>query len=46
MSRYRFASGAEEKVIRAFQAPNNFVDLFQQICKIESDKYIENSNGE
>jgi hypothetical protein len=39
-------SGAEEKVIRAFQAPNNFVELFHQICRIESDKDIENRDGE
>jgi len=46
LSRYRFASGAEEKVVRAFQAPYNFVENFRQICKIESDKDIENSDGE
>jgi len=46
LSRYRFASGAEEKVVRAFQAPYNFVENFRHICKIESDKDIENSDGE
>ncbi|KDR08420.1 probable elongator complex protein 2 [Zootermopsis nevadensis] len=45
LSRYRFASGAEEKVIRAFQAPNNFVELFQQICKAECDKDFENTDA-
>ncbi|PNF19329.1 putative elongator complex protein 2 [Cryptotermes secundus] len=45
LSRYRFASGAEEKVIRAFRAPNNFVKNFRQICKVESDKDIENSDA-
>ncbi|GFG28391.1 hypothetical protein Cfor_06228 [Coptotermes formosanus] len=45
LSRYRFASGAEEKVVRAFQAPYNFVQNFRQICKIESDKDIENSDA-
>ncbi|KAJ9593552.1 hypothetical protein L9F63_014892, partial [Diploptera punctata] len=34
LSRYRFASGAEEKVIRAFQAPNNFVDNFYRIWSL------------
>jgi elongator complex protein 2 len=46
LSRYRFASGAEEKVVRAFEAPHNFVDNFRQICKVGSDKDIENSDGE
>ncbi|XP_069675648.1 elongator complex protein 2 [Periplaneta americana] len=45
LSRYRFASGAEEKVIRAFQAPSNFVKNFHHICKIESDKDIESSKA-
>lgn len=36
ISRYRFASGAEEKVIRAFKAPNNFVENFRTLCRIES----------
>ncbi|XP_044261975.1 probable elongator complex protein 2 [Tribolium madens] len=34
LSRYRFASSAEEKVIRTFEAPRNFVENFARICKI------------
>lgn len=37
LSRYRFASGAEEKIIRVFEAPYNFVENFRNICKIEND---------
>ncbi|KAK7867755.1 hypothetical protein R5R35_002257 [Gryllus longicercus] len=35
LSLNKFASGAEEKVIRAFQAPNNFLENFQRLCKVE-----------
>lgn len=38
MSRYKFASGAEEKVIRTFEAPRNFVDNFRRICQITEDE--------
>ncbi|CAH2000531.1 unnamed protein product [Acanthoscelides obtectus] len=38
ISRYQFASGAEEKVIRTFEAPSNFVENFRRICKIEQDE--------
>ncbi|KAK6619878.1 hypothetical protein RUM44_006278 [Polyplax serrata] len=37
LSQYKFASGAEEKVIRAFTAPNNFVENFKRICDIKVD---------
>lgn len=37
LSRYRFASGAEEKIVRIFQAPANFVDNLRQLCEIEDD---------
>lgn len=37
LSRYSFASSAEEKVIRAFTAPKNFVDNFHRICNISGD---------
>ncbi|KAL0268496.1 UNVERIFIED_CONTAM: hypothetical protein PYX00_010418 [Menopon gallinae] len=33
LSEYKFATGAEEKVIRAFIAPNNFIDNFQRLSK-------------
>ncbi|XP_070499116.1 elongator complex protein 2 [Chironomus tepperi] len=33
LSRYRFASGAEEKIVRSFQAPANFVENFRTLTK-------------
>ncbi len=42
LGRYRFASGAEEKIIRTFSAPGNFVENFRRICKIPDD---EDSDG-
>lgn len=35
LSRYRFASGAEEKIVRTFQAPANFVQNFRRICDVK-----------
>uniref|UniRef100_A0A1B6DSR2 Elongator complex protein 2 n=2 Tax=Clastoptera arizonana TaxID=38151 RepID=A0A1B6DSR2_9HEMI len=29
---YRFASGADEKVVRSFVAPQNFLDNFKRLC--------------
>ena len=37
LTRYRFASGAEEKIVRTFQAPGNFVENFHRISKIFND---------
>uniref|UniRef100_A0A1A9WBK9 Elongator complex protein 2 n=1 Tax=Glossina brevipalpis TaxID=37001 RepID=A0A1A9WBK9_9MUSC len=37
LTRYRFASGAQEKIVRIFQAPANFVENFKFISKIEND---------
>lgn len=37
LSRYKFASGAEEKIVRTFQAPGNFVENFRKLVKIEND---------
>uniref|UniRef100_A0A8D8IJ78 Elongator complex protein 2 n=1 Tax=Culex pipiens TaxID=7175 RepID=A0A8D8IJ78_CULPI len=34
LSRYRLASGAEEKIVRVFQAPGNFVENFRQLCGV------------
>lgn len=41
LSRYKFASGAEEKVIRVFEAPANFVENFRRICGIGSEGNLE-----
>jgi len=43
LSSLSFASSAEEKVIRAFQAPSNFLENMSQLAKINFDsvgKYI------
>lgn len=37
LSLYRFASGAEEKIVRTFQAPANFVQNFRRICNVNDD---------
>lgn len=34
---YRFASGADEKVVRAFVAPQNFLDNFKRLCVKDSN---------
>nr|CAD7425463.1 unnamed protein product [Timema monikensis] len=41
LSRYRFVSGAEEKVSRAFQAPNNFISNFHGICGLDPEGDLE-----
>ncbi|KAH8367125.1 hypothetical protein KR084_001812 [Drosophila pseudotakahashii] len=37
LSRYKFASGAEEKIVRTFQAPANFIENFRHISGIKKD---------
>ncbi|KAH8319779.1 hypothetical protein KR074_005576 [Drosophila pseudoananassae] len=37
LSRYKFASGAEEKIVRTFQATANFIENFRHISKVEND---------
>lgn len=37
LSRYQYASGAEEKVVRLFKAPGNFIENFQRICGIKEN---------
>lgn len=37
LSRYRFASAAEEKIVRTFQAPGNFVENFRNLVNAEND---------
>lgn len=41
ISRYKFASGAEEKVIRIFEAPANFVENFKRICGFDFGDNVE-----
>ncbi|KAJ6642507.1 Elongator complex protein 2 [Pseudolycoriella hygida] len=43
LGRYSFASGAEEKIIRTFSAPGNFVENFRRICRISSEEDSEGS---
>lgn len=38
LSRYKFASGAEEKIIRTFQAPGNFVENFKRLTGVTLDR--------
>ncbi|XP_050074218.1 elongator complex protein 2 [Anopheles maculipalpis] len=37
LSRYRLASAAEEKIVRIFQAPSNFVQNFRALCGVAND---------
>ncbi|RZF41054.1 hypothetical protein LSTR_LSTR002686 [Laodelphax striatellus] len=37
---FQFVSGAEEKVIRAFKAPNNFLQNFEQLCLTSSSNQL------
>lgn len=37
LSRYRFASAAEEKIVRTFQAPGNFVENFRNLVHATED---------
>lgn len=37
LSSYRFASGAEEKIVRIFQAPANFVENLRQLSELGDD---------
>lgn len=42
ISRYCFVSGAEEKVIRTFEAPHNFIQNFHAICDISNNEHLKN----
>ena len=35
ISRYMFASAADEKVTRVFQAPRNFIENLSNICSLD-----------
>ncbi|KAJ1526983.1 hypothetical protein ONE63_008528 [Megalurothrips usitatus] len=41
ISRYQYASGAEEKVVRLFKAPGNFIENFQRICGVNEKNVDE-----
>lgn len=45
LSRYRFASAAEEKIVRTFQAPGNFVENFRNLVNpgedLEGDEILK-----
>ncbi|XP_059615061.1 elongator complex protein 2 [Phlebotomus argentipes] len=41
MSRFKFLSAAEEKIIRCFQAPTIFARNFQAICKPTEDEELK-----
>lgn len=35
INRYQYASGADEKVVRVFDAPDNFVENFCNLCGLD-----------
>lgn len=37
LSRYKFASAAEEKIVRTFQAPGNFVENFRNLVGVQGE---------
>ncbi|XP_074658780.1 elongator complex protein 2-like [Tubulanus polymorphus] len=41
INKYRFASGADEKVIRIFDAPKNFLENYARICEIDVSGDLE-----
>lgn len=43
VGRFRFVSGADEKVLRVFQAPRNFVENFANIFGTSSEKLLTSS---
>lgn len=44
-SRYCYASAAEEKVIRTFQAPQDFIENFNRICRLTHESGGEGPKG-
>lgn len=43
LSRYKMASGADEKVLRIFSAPRQFIETFQKLCKLEENEEMHDS---
>lgn len=43
VGRFQFVSGADEKVLRVFQAPRNFVENFASISGISKEKLLQSS---
>ncbi|XP_070565909.1 elongator complex protein 2-like [Ptychodera flava] len=41
LGRYRLVSGADEKVLRVFDAPKNFVENFGQLCGIDAKEDLK-----
>lgn len=46
LGRYRFASGADEKVVRVFEAPSNFLDNFSRLCGHDRGVLIRQRDAE
>lgn len=46
LERYRFASGAEEKIVRTFQAPGNFVENLRRLCGISANDEFDVAGNE
>lgn len=42
LHRYKFVSGADEKVLRVFHAPKNFIENFCNISKLDIEAELEN----
>eukprot|EP00066_Takifugu_rubripes_P017915 XP_011607181.1 PREDICTED: elongator complex protein 2 isoform X1 [Takifugu rubripes] len=45
VGRFRFVSGADEKVLRVFQAPRNFVENFANVFGTSSEKLLTSSDA-